>query len=83
MHPYMYRVFRDELEKIALNAEQIRQQGQQMVAQGQMMIQDPFRASSQIQQHANRVANNPTATPQQAAKALALKSSVTPAVSRA
>ena len=83
MHPYMYRAFRDELEKIALNAEQIRQQGQQLVAQGQMMIQDPLRASSQIQQHANHVASNPTSSPQQAAKALAMKSAVTPTVGKA
>ena len=78
MHPYTYRAFRDELEKIALNTQKIREQGQQMVAQGQMMMKDPLRASSMIQQRARQVANNPTATPQQAAKSLALKAVVSP-----
>jgi hypothetical protein len=79
----MYRAFRNELEKIALNAQKIREQGQQMMAQGQMMMQDPLKASAQIQQRAKQVANNPNATSQQAAKALALKSAVTPTVGQA
>jgi hypothetical protein len=83
MHPQTYRAFRDELEKIALNAQKIREQGQQMIMQGQMMVQDPLKASSQIQQTARQVANNPTATPQQAANSLALKAAVTPTVGQA
>lgn len=83
MHPYMYRAFRDELEKIALNAQKIREQGQQMMAQGQMMVRDPLRASTQIQQRARQIANNPTATSQQAAEFLALKGAVTPTVGQA
>ena len=83
MRPYIYRAFRDELEKIALNAQKIREQGQQMVAQGQMMMQDPLKASAQIQQRSRQVANSPTATPQQAAKSLALKAAVTPTVGQA
>ena len=42
MHPYTYTAFRDELEKIALNAQKIREQGQQMVAQGQMIKRRSF-----------------------------------------
>lgn len=80
MRRYMYRAFRDELEKVAINAQKVREQGQKMVAQGQMMMKDPLKASSMIQQQARQVANNPAATKQQAAKFLALKSSVTPTV---
>ena len=83
MRHYMYRAFRDELEKIALNAQKIREQGQQMVAQGQMMVKDPLRASMQIQQQARQISNNPAATPQRAAKFLALKAAVTPTAVRA
>ena len=78
MRRYMYQSFRDEMEKIAINAQKVREQGRQMVAQGQLMVKDPLKASSLIQQRARQVANNPAATPQQAAKSLALKSVVTP-----
>jgi hypothetical protein len=83
MRHHMYHAFRDELEKIALNAQKIKEQGQQMVAQGQMMVKDPLKASALIQQQSRRVAGNPAATPQQAANAFALKSAVAPTTARA
>lgn len=78
MNPLIHRAFFNELEKIAFNQEQIRQQGAQMVQQGTAMQQNPLAAMSQIRQHASLTANNPAAKPAQAAQMMSLVQSTQP-----
>ena len=78
-----YLAFIDELEKIAnFNQQQIRQQGAQMVQQGQMMIQNPIGAMAQIRQQAALTANNPAARPRDATQMASLLQSTRPGLSK-
>ena len=80
MNSHMYHAFFSELEKIAvLNQQRIQAQGHKMIAQGQLMVNNPLQAASKMQAHARHVASNPSASPQEAANALNLKSAVTSA----
>lgn len=79
MREHVYRAFHDELQKIAtFNAQQIQQQGQQMIAQGQMMVQNPLGAATQIRQQSMVAARNPHTSPQQAAQLTGLAAATMP-----
>lgn len=73
MREVQYLAFLDELEKISsFSQQQIRAQGAQMIQQGQLMVQNPIGAMSQIKQQASLLANNPATKPHQATQMASL-----------
>lgn len=83
MHHPSYTAFEARLRKISsFNPQQIRQQGAQMVQQGQAMMQNPLGAVSQIRQNAFLAANNPATRPHTATHMASLLQATRPSLSK-
>ena len=81
-HP-SYTAFEARLRKISsFNPQQIRQQGAQMVQQGQAMMQNPLGAATQIQQNASLAARNPATRPHNATHMASLLQATRPPLSK-